>query len=98
MHRSSRLLAIVATSIAICSAPQVRATETPNSEAASELTAIAEPIVGVLQADPARWSKLGVIDTRSWGTVLIIVASVLTIWSMVYYLQRALPEIRAKAR
>ena len=40
----------------------------------------------------------GVIDTRIWGTVLIIVASVLTIWSMVYYLQRALPEIRAKAR
>ena len=40
----------------------------------------------------------GVIDTRLWGTVLIIVATVLTIWSMVYYLQRALPEIRAKAR
>jgi CDP-diacylglycerol--glycerol-3-phosphate 3-phosphatidyltransferase len=40
----------------------------------------------------------GVIDTRVWGTVLVIVASVLTIWSMVYYLQRALPEIRAKAK
>ncbi|MBL8350433.1 MAG: CDP-diacylglycerol--glycerol-3-phosphate 3-phosphatidyltransferase [Burkholderiaceae bacterium] len=40
----------------------------------------------------------GIIDTRIWGTVLIIVATVLTIWSMVYYLQRALPEIRAKAR
>ena len=40
----------------------------------------------------------GRIDTRLWGTVLIIVAAVLTIWSMVYYLQRALPEIRAKAR
>jgi CDP-diacylglycerol--glycerol-3-phosphate 3-phosphatidyltransferase len=40
----------------------------------------------------------GVIDTRIWGTVLIIIASVLTIWSMVYYLQRALPEIRAKVR
>jgi CDP-diacylglycerol--glycerol-3-phosphate 3-phosphatidyltransferase len=39
----------------------------------------------------------GFIDTRIWGTVLIIVATVLTIWSMVYYLQRALPEIRAKA-
>ena len=39
-----------------------------------------------------------VIDTRLWGTVLIIVATVLTIWSMVYYLRRALPEIRAKAR
>lgn len=40
----------------------------------------------------------GVIDTRLWGTGLILVASVLTIWSMVYYLQRAVPEIRAKAR
>jgi len=40
----------------------------------------------------------GVIDTRIWGTALIIVAAVLTIWSMVYYLQRALPEIRAKTR
>lgn len=38
------------------------------------------------------------IDTHWWGTVLIIVATVLTIWSMVYYLQKALPEIRAKAR
>jgi len=41
---------------------------------------------------------LGVIDTRRWGTVLILVAAVLTIWSMVYYLQKALPEIRAKVR
>ena len=40
----------------------------------------------------------GVIDTRQWGTVLIIAAAVLTIWSMVYYLQKALPEIRAKVR
>ena len=40
----------------------------------------------------------GVIDTRIWGTVLIYVAAVLTIWSMVYYLRKALPEIRAKVR
>ena len=40
----------------------------------------------------------GFIDTRIWGTALIVVATVLTIWSMVYYLQRALPEIRAKVR
>ena len=40
----------------------------------------------------------GLIDTRFWGTLLIIVSSVLTVWSMVYYLQKALPEIRAKAR
>ena len=31
-------------------------------------------------------------------TVLIYLAAVLTIWSMVYYLRKALPEIRAKAR
>jgi cardiolipin synthase len=40
----------------------------------------------------------GIIDTRQWGTLLIVVAAVLTIWSMVYYLQKALPEIRAKVR
>lgn len=40
----------------------------------------------------------GVIDTAFWGTVLIVVAAVLTIWSMVYYLQKALPEIRARVR
>ena len=40
----------------------------------------------------------GVIDTHLWGTLLIWVAAVLTIWSMIYYLQKALPAIRAKAR
>ena len=40
----------------------------------------------------------GVVDTRIWGTVLIWVAAVLTIWSMAYYLRKAIPEIRAKAR
>ena len=39
-----------------------------------------------------------VVDTHLWGTWLIVLATVLTIWSMVYYLQKALPEIRAKAR
>ncbi len=40
----------------------------------------------------------GVIDTHLWGTGMIWIAAVLTIWSMVYYLKKALPEIRAKAR
>ena len=40
----------------------------------------------------------GLIDTRVWGTVLIWIAAVLTVWSMVYYLRKAIPEIRAKAR
>jgi CDP-diacylglycerol--glycerol-3-phosphate 3-phosphatidyltransferase len=41
---------------------------------------------------------LGVINTHWWGNGLIWVAAVLTVWSMVYYLQKALPEIRARAR
>jgi cardiolipin synthase (CMP-forming) len=40
----------------------------------------------------------GLIDTQVWGTWLVYVSAVLTIWSMVYYLQKALPEIRAKVR
>jgi CDP-diacylglycerol--glycerol-3-phosphate 3-phosphatidyltransferase len=40
----------------------------------------------------------GAIDTHLWGTVLILISAVLTIWSMVYYLRKALPEIRARAR
>ncbi len=38
----------------------------------------------------------GGIDTGVWGTWLIWAAAILTIWSMVYYLRRALPEIRAR--
>ena len=40
----------------------------------------------------------GIIDTKVWGVWLIWAAAVLTIWSMVYYLQKALPEIRARAK
>ncbi len=40
----------------------------------------------------------GVVDTRIWGTGLMWVAAVLTVWSMAYYLQKAIPEIRAKVR
>ena len=40
----------------------------------------------------------GVVDTHVWGTWLIWLSAVLTIWSMVYYLQKALPEIRARSR
>lgn len=36
------------------------------------------------------------VDTRLWGTWLIWLAAVLTVWSMAYYLQKALPEIRAR--
>ncbi len=38
------------------------------------------------------------IDTHVWGVWLIWIAAVLTVWSMVYYLQKALPEIRARVK
>ena len=40
----------------------------------------------------------GVVDTHLWGTVLIWIAAVLTIASMVYYMQKAIPEIRARVK
>ena len=40
----------------------------------------------------------GMVNTHAWGMALIWLAAVLTVWSMVYYLQKALPEIRARAR
>ncbi len=40
----------------------------------------------------------GLVNTRMWGNGLLIIAAVLTVWSMVYYLQKALPEIRARVR
>lgn len=40
----------------------------------------------------------GTVDTALWGHWLIWISAVLTVWSMVYYLQKALPEIRARAR
>jgi cardiolipin synthase (CMP-forming) len=40
----------------------------------------------------------GFVDTKLWGTWLIWVAAVLTIWSMIYYLQKAIPEIRARVK
>ena len=40
----------------------------------------------------------GLLDTRVWGTWLIWIAAFLTAWSMIYYLQKALPEIRARVK
>jgi cardiolipin synthase len=40
----------------------------------------------------------GTLDTRFWGTWLIYISAVLTVWSMAYYLRKAIPEIRAKVR
>jgi cardiolipin synthase (CMP-forming) len=41
---------------------------------------------------------LGLVDTKLWGTWLIWVAAILTIWSMIYYLRKAIPEIRARVK
>jgi cardiolipin synthase (CMP-forming) len=40
----------------------------------------------------------GLIDTAVWGTWLIWISAILTVWSMVYYLQKALPEIRKRVK
>ena len=39
-----------------------------------------------------------VIDTGVWGTWLIWISAILTVWSMIYYLQKALPEIRRRVK
>ncbi len=40
----------------------------------------------------------GVINTALWGTIVIWIAGVLTVWSMVYYLQKAWPDILDHAK
>ena len=40
----------------------------------------------------------GVVDTHLWGTVLIWIAALLTVVSMAYYMQKAIPEIRARVK
>jgi cardiolipin synthase len=40
----------------------------------------------------------GVVDTRTWGAGLIWISAILTVWSMAYYLQKALPEIRKRVK
>lgn len=39
----------------------------------------------------------GFIDTVFWGQVLILIAAVLTVWSMFYYLRKAWPMIKEKS-
>lgn len=36
---------------------------------------------------------LQVIDAHLWGTWLIYIAAILTLWSMVYYLKKAAPQV-----
>jgi cardiolipin synthase len=39
----------------------------------------------------------GIVDTGFWGQVLLVIAAVLTVWSMFYYLRKAWPLIQASA-
>lgn len=39
----------------------------------------------------------GVIDTGYWGGYLLVIAAVLTVWSMFYYLKKAWPLIKETA-
>jgi len=41
---------------------------------------------------------LGLINTRVWGAWMIWVAAILTVWSMAYYLKKALLEIWARVK
>ncbi|MBL0420340.1 CDP-diacylglycerol--glycerol-3-phosphate 3-phosphatidyltransferase [Ramlibacter sp. AW1] len=40
----------------------------------------------------------GALHTGTWGAWLIWISAVLTVWSMVYYLRKALPEIRKRVK
>ena len=41
-------------------------------------------------------SLFGLVDTRFWGQILLVVAAMLTVWSMFYYLRRAWPMIKER--
>jgi cardiolipin synthase (CMP-forming) len=47
---------------------------------------------GQLKVNGVSW----VIDTRVWGLWLIYVAAFLTVWSMLYYMKLAWPQIRER--
>ena len=40
----------------------------------------------------------GAISTGFWGNLLIWLAAILTIWSMIFYMQKAIPFIRENAK
>lgn len=42
------------------------------------------------------WRPIAGVSTRWVGSILIVVAAILTVWSMCYYLNRAWPKIRDK--
>jgi cardiolipin synthase len=40
---------------------------------------------------------LGMVDIHTWGTALLWIAGVLTVWSMFYYLRKAWPLIKERS-
>lgn len=42
------------------------------------------------------WEPVRGVSVSMIGTVLIVIAAILTVWSMCYYLRKAWPEIRAR--
>lgn len=49
------------------------------------------------EAGYAKYMLFGAIDLQLWGTRLLVIAAVLTVWSMFYYLRKAWPLIKEKA-
>jgi cardiolipin synthase len=51
----------------------------------------------LLYSAHADYILFGFIDTRLWGTWLLVIAAALTVWSMFYYLRRAWPLIKERS-
>lgn len=45
---------------------------------------------------PLRFGSAVAVDTHRWGVWLIYLAAILTIWSMLYYMRLAWPQIRER--
>ncbi|MDP2830098.1 MAG: CDP-diacylglycerol--glycerol-3-phosphate 3-phosphatidyltransferase [Sulfuricellaceae bacterium] len=59
-------------------------------------TAQMAAILLLLYHEPATLPGVGVFNTVLAGTILIYAAAILTLWSMVYYLRKAIPQISSQ--
>jgi CDP-diacylglycerol--glycerol-3-phosphate 3-phosphatidyltransferase/cardiolipin synthase len=53
-------------------------------------------ILFLLYWDDLDFGPLGIFSTKDWGHVLIVVAAILTLLSMAYYLKAAWPKLKGK--
>ena len=53
-------------------------------------------ILFLLYWDDLDLGPLGIFSTKDWGHVLIVVAAILTLLSMAYYLRAAMPKLKSK--